>query len=207
MNRLISILATALLVACSKAPPQAASPFDKPDVLAIVGTETITHADFEAARTRRPIPSDALLDELIEHRALVQTARERGYDRDPQTISAIESLLANRVREEHRDAQKWEITPAEIEARYRADQKKYALPAKVHAAMIFVEAPANFSEEKRAERRAAIETARSKAASTPDQFPAIAAEVSYDQTTKYRGGDLGWQTFHRRAGFWRPSRG
>ena len=58
--------------------------------------------------------------------------------------------------------------------------------------MIFVEAPANFTDEKRAERRAAIETARSKAASTPDQFPAIAAEVSYDQTTKYRGGDLGW---------------
>ena len=185
------LLAAALLASCSKA-PQTASPFANPDVLAIVGTETITRADFEAARARHPIASDALLDELIEHRALVQTARERGYDRDPQTIAALETLLANRVREEFREAQKWEITPAEIETRYRANEKKFALPAKVRAAMIFVEAPANFSEEKRTERRTAIETARAKAASAPEQFPALAAEFSYDQTTKYRGGDLGY---------------
>ena len=185
------LLAAALLASCSKA-PQTASPFDNPDVLAIVGTETITRADFDAAFATRPIPADALLDELIEHRALVQTARQRGYDRDPQTIAAFENALANRVREELRQTQNTEITAPEIEARYRADAKKYAVPARMRAAMIFVEAPANFTEEKRTERRATLETARAQAAADPAQWPALAAATSYDQTTKFRGGDLGW---------------
>jgi parvulin-like peptidyl-prolyl isomerase len=122
----------------------------------------------------------------------VQTARERGYDREPQHLAAVERLLANRVREEHRESQKLEITDAEIEARYRAEQKKFTVPAKIRAAMIFVEAPATFTEEKRAERRAAIEEARAKALADPSQFRALAAEYSYDQTTKFRGGDLGY---------------
>jgi peptidyl-prolyl cis-trans isomerase C len=187
-----AILAVAILAACSKTDQKAVSPLDSPDVFALVGGEPITRADFERVRGSRAISSEAVLDELIEHRALVQTARERGYDRDPKTVAAIETMLANRVREEHREKAKAEVSDSEIEARYKADIKKYAVPAKIRAAMIFVEAPATFTEAKRAERHAAIEAARGKAASDPSQWAALAAEISYDQATKYRGGDIGW---------------
>jgi parvulin-like peptidyl-prolyl isomerase len=189
--RRLALLAI-VCASCTKAPPPAGSPFDDPQVLAVVGQEKITRADFGRAAANRPIASGALLDELIEQRALVQTARERGYDRDPQHLAAVERLLANRVREEHRESQKLEVTDAEIEAKYRAEPAKHTVPAKIRVAMIFVEASATFAAEKRAERLAAIEKARAEAVAEPTRFGALAAEYSYDQATKFRGGDIGY---------------
>jgi parvulin-like peptidyl-prolyl isomerase len=191
--RLPSLAALTLLFAsCTEPPPRVASPFDDGQVLAIVGDETITRADFEHAAANRAVAPDALLDELIERRALVQTARERGYDRDPQHLAAVEKLLVNRVREELREAHKWDITGAEIESRYRAAPEKFTVPAKIRAAMIFVECPATFTEEKRRERRADIEAVRETALRSPAQFATLAAAHSYDQATKFRGGDIGY---------------
>ncbi len=167
------------------------------NTLARVGSEVITVEDFQEAMRLRPVGDDpaareALLKELIEFRVLVQEARARGYDRDPQIQRAYERLLANKVRADLEAARSTpsEITPQEIERYYREHETEFTVPTKIRLAMIFVEAPNSFTEEKRAQRRARIEEAWRKSQS--DDFTRLAAEYSYDQVTKYKGGDLGY---------------
>lgn len=171
------------------------------NAVARVGSEVITIEDYQAAMRRRPpgaseTARNALLDELVEFRALLQEAKARGYARDPEVIAAFERTLVAKVREEEREARavQSKVTPEEIEAYYKAHEKTFTVPAKIRVAMIFVEAPSGFSEEKRNERRGAIEEARTKAAALEQEpvFGALAAEYSYDQATKYKGGDLGY---------------
>ena len=189
---------------CSRpaAPVPALAAKEPVDVLAKVGDESITAEQFSAALARRRIGDDpkakrALLDEMIRFRSRVQEARRRGYDRDPKIIAAYENLLANRLREEEEGKARAQtkVSPGDVEAYYTAHLKDFSAPAKVRAAVIFVEAPARFSAEARAERRAVIDAARVKAAAEPAEargFGALAAEVSYDQATKYQGGDMGY---------------
>ncbi|MES2572855.1 MAG: peptidyl-prolyl cis-trans isomerase [Verrucomicrobiota bacterium] len=201
MNSLhFSVLAFLLIgsAGCSRrtVPPPATN------ILAQIGDEVITTEQFQAAMTRRRVPDQpeakhALLNEMIRYRTLVQEARRRGLDRDPEVIEAYESMLAGKVREMDAEAQKGRliVTAQEVEAYYQAHAQEFALPARIRVAMIFVEATRNFTEAARTERRASLEAAREKALNLDRQkagFGALAAEYSYDQATKFRGGDIGY---------------
>jgi parvulin-like peptidyl-prolyl isomerase len=185
-----------LAVNCGKQEPGPAPLAD--NVLALVGTEVITVEDFQKAMTLRPADGEAarnaLLDEMILFRAQLQEARARGYDRDPEIAASYERLLTAKVRSEIlASIEKSEaITPAAIEEHYRTHAADFAIPTKIRVAMIHVEAPTEYTPEKRAERKMQIEEARAKASTQPDRFASIVAEYSHDQATKHRGGDLGY---------------
>lgn len=191
----------ALGTGCSRTP---APPVRPADALAQVGEEFITVAHFEAALARRrAAPGDekarrAVLEELIRFRADLQEARRRGWERDPEIVAAFERALAGKVREEARQQQAaaLEVSAAEIEAYYTAHQDKFRIPPRLRVAQLLVEAPSTFNAEKRAERRALLESARTRAASLAPAagYGPIAAEVSFDQATKFRGGDVGYFT-------------
>src|SRR3954470_2084204 len=105
---LIFVLATVAFCGCRRAPEAKEFPLPE-NAVARVGSEIITISDFQEAMRRRPVGEsaaarNALLDELVEFRALVQEARARGYDRDPKMIAAFERSLANRVRTEDQAA-------------------------------------------------------------------------------------------------------
>lgn len=209
-RRLPFVLATSVLLilaggaGCSRQRPATVnSPAAPPaDELARVGDESITIAQFQTAMARRGVSSDpaarrALLDEMIRFRATVQEAKRRGLEHDPEMVAAWEAMLAGKVRESDRERlrDRLEVTPAEVEAEYAAHPETNRIPARVRIAVIFVEAPATFTKEKRAERRALIAEARTKALALGPEiagFGPLAAETSFDQATKYRGGDLGY---------------
>ena len=196
-----------LLVLCGTSGCNKKAVVDRPsppkDAVARVGPEIITVDDFQDAMRTRPVGNDlraraALLGEMIEFRALVQEAKARGYEGDPEIKAAFERLLANKVRAADETTEP-QISPEEIETYYRAHQQQFTVPAKIRVAMIFVEAGKLSTDEKRAERRAKIVEARAKAQSQPTPvdtqhigFGPLAAEYSYDQATKYKGGDLGY---------------
>lgn len=200
-----AVLVLLVAAGCSKQPPAVLPlPTEPANVLAVVGNEPITAEEFSAAMHRRrlggdPMAKRMLLDEMIQARELVQEARQRGYDRDPELLAAFENLLANKVRQGDEAALRAlaKVEPSEVEAYYQAHPAEFSTPGKRRLAMIFVEAPKSFSAQAQAERRASADAARQKALALPPGGPgfgAVAAEYSYDQSTKFVGGDVGYLT-------------
>ncbi|MBS0657629.1 MAG: peptidylprolyl isomerase [Verrucomicrobia bacterium] len=204
-------LACAPFAGCSR---PAAAPQRPADALAQVGEEFVTVAQFDAALARRRLvhadepARRAVLEDLLRFRADVQEARRRGFERDPELQAAFERLLVARVREESREraAAAATVTPAEVEAALAAEAGKERGPDRLRLAQIVVEAPAQASPELRAERRAKLEAARARATELDPRvgYAALAAELSFDQASKFRGGDLGYLTDRTLPGEWSP---
>ncbi|MDB6154741.1 MAG: hypothetical protein JWL90_3194 [Chthoniobacteraceae bacterium] len=203
MNSFHFGLLTVLLLgsaACSRR--TVSSPAPAANVLAQIGDDVITTEQFQAAMARRrvanqPEAKHALLNEMIRFRTLVQEARRRGLDRDPEVIEAYESMLAGKVREMNTEAQKGRliVSAQEVEDYYQAHPQEFSIPSRIRVAMIFVEAAVNFTKTSRDDRRAVIQAGREKALSLDNHksgFGSLAAEYSYDQATKFRGGDIGY---------------
>lgn len=177
------------------------------DVLARIGEERITVADFEREMARRSegrprFFQDAdhrreLLDDLIRHRMLVQEAREAGIADEPAFRTLVERMLIQRLREKRLDERLADLAPDDeaVRAYYEANIEAFTRPTRRQVAMIRVDAPPSLDAEARAERRSRIETARSATEALPDDvkhFGAVAVEFSDDRSSRYQGGVVGW---------------
>lgn len=201
------LLAVCLVLAgCSKpAPPP--SPAPETDVLARVGDRAIRAADLKAEvdwriKSRRPVPDkEALLQEMIQRETLLQRARATGIEHDPEARREVENLLIGKLWE--RDVQPRldavDVTFEEVEAEYRKNLPRYTRPPMVRLALLHLQGSPGMTDARRAELRARMEEARTKAvaafqAGTPATagFGPLARAYSDDQTSRYRGGDIGW---------------
>lgn len=174
-------------------------------VLASVGGQVLTEADFRRRWDQNPPLADTpearqkVLDELVIRAAWVDAARRSGLDRDPELAEEIGRLLAARLRQQRLQPQ-WEalrVDDDEIRSVYeRHLQTRFTEPERVRVAVLWFETR---GEAERVERfRPRLDSVRTRVLSQPDAFPVaegfgpLAMTQSEHRVSRQRGGDLGW---------------
>jgi peptidyl-prolyl cis-trans isomerase C len=175
-------------------------------ILAVVGGERITIADFEDELNRRVRDSGmhyetkeqkrALLDEMIEFKLLLQRARAAGYDHDPELLSQFNRLVVGKFKEDHlatNTESATTVSEQDVRSSYQQNLERYATPESVHLATIYFKSSPKATPEKRAEAREHAEAVLQQARQTDSAgFQRLAQRYSDDQVTRYSGGDIGW---------------
>jgi peptidyl-prolyl cis-trans isomerase C len=199
-------IAALFLTGCEK---KATTP-SGPAVLARVGDQVITADDLklEVARlsaSKQSIPEKSvLLQQLVDRLSLVERAKKLKLNEDYETRRTMDGILISKLREKELDQKisSIEVSDEELQAAYKAEQAKFVKSAKVRLAILFQESHAKMSEAKRAEIRQRMEEGLQKAQSAELTatgrgpaalgFGAVAINYSEEQTSRLRGGDIGW---------------
>ena len=203
-NLVLGLLALTA-ASCRQSPP-AADATPGPDVVAVVAGRPVTRAALEAELARRGpgATKEAALADLIRFEATLAKLKGSGFDRDPQTVLAVERLLVARYEErELAGTETPAVTEEEIRAAYAADAARYAVPAAVRGSVLFLKASAKAAPERRAEQKRRAEQLLALAgAADAAGFERLVREHSDDQSTRYRGGDTGWLNAGADTGGW-----
>jgi hypothetical protein len=203
------ILICAVLCLGSQCKKSVSSNGTKDEALAIVAGQRITAHDLQAEAEWRMVNNQAvpepetLLKEMVNRLALVERAKQSGVAAEPDTRRRIESLLIARLREQHLDAllAKVEVSDAELRAAYAARSGEFSRKGLDRFSILFQAAQSKMSEGRRAEASKRLEAALTLADANPAPggrgpaaagFGAVAIDYSDDQTSRYRGGDIGW---------------
>lgn len=201
MNRSLPILIVLLSAFGFSCKPrgegQAVAPTATGDVLAVVGEERITAADFAKEMSRRSAGDRADgLERMIRHKAALVQARAAGFDKEPEMVALMEQLIVSRFLEaRHAAGSESEPLVSEEEiARFHQDHPdRFRKPESVRAGVILLRISARAGVEQRAELRqraaALLEQARKSDAAA---FVMLVRQHSEDQATRYSGGDTGW---------------
>lgn len=161
------------------------------DIIATVGDQVLTVAEFAEAAQRRQIANNddakrALLDELLEDMRLLQYAHDNAFDKDPEFQREMDKWLISRARFAITDSDTPPVTEGEVQAAYNSRQTEFTTPDRFRLAMIYV------SKDTKEPAKKAEDIRQQAAAGTP--FSELAASHSEDRATRYRGGDLGFST-------------
>lgn len=134
------------------------------------------------------------LDALLERKRLVAAARAAGIDQDPAARRAMDGILMTRLLERDLQPKLDAVQVGDVEVReyYDSHQKEFTQPAHLSLAMLF-RASREEDTARRDAHRTALEAARNEAASLPaaEGFGALAISNSEDQSSRYRGGNIG----------------
>jgi hypothetical protein len=192
------------LASCSKDNQVDSAAHPSSPVLAKIGDEVITVADFEAEIRNRQdagtkIHDDlaALLDDMVNRKAMVQSALARGLDQDPVVARVIENLLISELRQRELvgSVEKNPVSEAEIQKAYAERAAEFTRPGKVRLAILSRSISPGTTPARKQELVDQMEGLREQALALPEGerfFGSLASKHSEDQASRYRDGDAGW---------------
>jgi parvulin-like peptidyl-prolyl isomerase len=204
----IAVIIGLLTIGCSKKEEGQAVSEDKKEksaVIATVGERTITVADLKSYLTERPVSfrGDAVrgdvekrLDALILEEVLYQEALRLNLEQDPDVRRRIRQMLNQKLIDQQINQKQWsrEITEEELKAYYDQHRALYNRPAQVRVADIFMVAPADATDEAKAELKKKAQSVLVEAVKVRKQrtgFGNLVRKYS-DKHEKYRQGDSGF---------------
>ncbi|HEY5914771.1 MAG TPA: peptidylprolyl isomerase [Verrucomicrobiae bacterium] len=141
---------------------------------------------------------------MVQFEVLLASAKEAGYDRDPQIQSQINQFIVTRFQEDQLPKSE-AAAPTEEELRdfYAGNREQFSVPPAVRAAVIQFKLSPKAAPEKRGELKAkavAIWTAAHTAEAA--EFGRLAQQHSDDQTTRYHRGETGWISLENLSERW-----
>jgi hypothetical protein len=157
---------------------------------------------FAAPERRR-----ALLDEMIRFQVLLASAKQAGYERDPEVQSETEHLVAGKFRAERIDSQLADVRVGEdeIEHYFHEHVAEFTVPEAAHAAVLYFAWTSTTPEERRQDITRRAEAVRAEALTQSERTFGALAVRSDDQATRYIGGDIGWVPLGQKDSRWEPA--
>jgi parvulin-like peptidyl-prolyl isomerase len=134
---------------------------------------------------------------MVRSELLFAVARNEKYENDPEVIAQVKQLMVGKYLRDKLEPKLAQLkaTEQESEAYYYAHPAEFGSHAMVHAALIRIAVSPKATGEKRAELLKRAESARAEAMKLEAGVPAfgnVALKYSEDQSSRYRGGDVGW---------------
>lgn len=165
---------------------------NKGNVLAQINDTVITVADFEErlnnqspyvrARYASVEQKKEYLDNLVKFELLAAEAKKQGIDRDPDVVRTMKQMMIQKLLKARFDKLKQEdIADAEVQRYFDGHPEEFNRPPEIRASLILVADEATAKKLVADPRLQGIENLG---------FRQLVGELSIDQETKDRGGDL-----------------
>ena len=173
-----------------------------PNLIAKVGTRSITVNQFKSEMEKTGnYDKKSLLKKMINREAILSKAFEYGLNKDPDVVFSYENLLIGKYKQRYLKPQidNTKVTDDDISTYYEANIQRYSRPAHARLAIIYMKTHPTMSEKRMEEIRKKMEEARQKALQPVEKnnqkrrgFGKLSINYSEDQTSRYKGGDIGW---------------